>query len=303
MADEGATAVAADANQEPLVYLDGEWVESGRAQVSVFDHGLLYGDGVFEGIRAYGGRVFALDEHVRRLFESARSMLLDIGLGAAEMAARIEEAVARNGLTDAYIRVVVTRGKGDLGLDPRKCPRATVVIIAAAIALYPRSLYESGLKAVTVSLRRTAVDALSPRVKSLNYLNSILAKQQATAAGVAEAILLGPEGYPIEATGENLFIVRRGRLLTPPVYLGVLEGITRAAVLDLAREAGQASAEEPFTLHDLYIADECFLTGTAAEIVPVVEIDGRTVGDGRPGPVTRSLTAAFRRLVTGGGHA
>ncbi len=295
--------MSADAIKERLVYLDGEWVESSRAQVSVFDHGLLYGDGVFEGIRAYGGRVFALDEHVRRLYESAQSILLDIGMGRADMAQRIEESVSKNRLTDAYIRVVVTRGKGDLGLDPRKCPRATVVIIADAIALYPQSLYESGLKAITVSIRRTSVDALSPRVKSLNYLNSILAKEQAIAVGAAEAILLGPEGYPIEATGENLFIVRRERLLTPPVYLGVLEGITRAAVLDLARRTGQAAAEEPFTLHDLYVADECFLTGTAAEIVPVVEIDGRRIGDGRPGPVTRSLTAAYRRLAAGGSGA
>lgn len=295
--------MAPEAKREPLVYLDGEWVAAGRAQVSVFDHGLLYGDGVFEGIRAYGGSVFALDAHVRRLYESAHSILLDVGMPEADMAARIEEAVARNGLTDAYVRVLVTRGKGDLGLDPRKCPRATVVVIADAIALYPQSLYDSGLKAITVSLRRTSVDALSPRVKSLNYLNSIMAKQQAIAAGAAEAILLGPEGYPIEASGENLFIVRHGRVLTPPVYLGVLEGITRATVLDLARAAGHPTVEEPFTLHDLYVADECFLTGTAAEIMPVVEVDGRRVGDGRPGPITRSLTAAFRAFTTRGGVA
>jgi branched-chain amino acid aminotransferase len=294
--------LAAVAKREPLVYVDGEWVASSRAQVSVFDHGLLYGDGVFEGIRAYGGRVFALGPHVRRLYESAQSILLDVGMTPADMAAQIEEALLRNGLSDAYIRVLVTRGKGDLGLDPRKCPRATVVIIADAIALYPQSLYESGLKAVTVSLRRTAVDALSPRVKSLNYLNSVLAKQQAIVAGAAEAIILGPEGYPIEASGENLFIVRRRRVVTPPVYLGVLEGITRAAVLDLAREAGHPTAEEPFTLHDLYVAEECFLTGTAAEIVPVVEVDGRQVGSGTPGPVTRELTAAFRQLAAEGGR-
>jgi branched-chain amino acid aminotransferase len=284
-------------DRDPWVYLDGEWVRSSAARVSVFDHGLLYGDGVFEGIRAYGGRVFALEAHVRRLFESAHSLLLDVGLTEERMAAVIREAVERNGLGEAYIRVVVTRGVGDLGLDPRKCPRSTLFVIADAIALYPPALYEEGLKAATVSVRRTAVDALSPRVKSLNYLNSILAKIQATQAGAAEAILLGPEGYPIEATGENLFIVRRGRLLTPPVYLGVLEGITRAVVLSLAREEGRDVAEEPFTLHDLYVAEECFLTGTAAEIVPVVEIDGRRVGDGRPGPITRALAAAFRRHV------
>lgn len=285
----------ADLRPERMVYLDGQWVEAERAQVSVFDHGLLYGDGVFEGIRAYGGRVFALDAHVRRLYESAHSILLDIGMPEREMAERIDESVRRNGLTDAYIRVVVSRGKGDLGLDPRKCERATVIIIADAIALYPPSLYENGLRAITVSIRRTAVDALSPRVKSLNYLNNVLAKEQAIAAGVAEAILLGPEGYPIEATGENLFIVRRGRVITPPVYLGVLEGITRATVLDLARAQGRETAEEPFTLHDLYVADECFLTGTAAEIVPVVEVDGRRVADGRPGTVTRALIEAYRK--------
>jgi branched-chain amino acid aminotransferase len=289
--------MAKDDAAKRWVYLDGEWVAAEAATVSVFDHGLLYGDGVFEGIRAYGGRVFALEAHVRRLFESARSIQLDIGVGEGEMADIIRRAVERNGLGDAYIRVVVTRGRGDLGLDPRKCPRPTLFVIADAIALYPASLYEEGLTAVTVSVRRTAVDALSPRVKSLNYLNNILAKLAAANAGKAEAILLGPEGYPIEATGENLFIVRRGRLLTPPVYLGVLEGITRATVLDLARAQGMPAAEEPFTLHDLYVADECFLTGTAAEIVPVVEVDGRRIGDGRPGPVTRGLTRAFRAHV------
>lgn len=295
--------MAAQTKREPLVYLDGRWLPADQATVSVFDHGLLYGDGVFEGIRAYGGRIFALGAHVRRLYESARSILLDIGMSEAAMADCIEEAVRRNGLSDAYIRVVVSRGKGDLGLDPRKCPRPTVVVIADAIALYPPSLYAEGLKAITVSLRRTAVDALSPRVKSLNYLNSILAKQQAIAAGMAEAILLDREGHPIEATGENLFIVRRGRVITPPIYLGVLEGITRATVLDLARQGGHATVEEPFTLHDLYVAEECFLTGTAAEIVPVVEIDGRRVGDGVPGPVTRSVTAAYRALAAAGGPA
>lgn len=283
-----------------VIYLDGQWVSPDEAKVSVFDHGLLYGDGVFEGIRAYGGRVFALGAHVHRLFDSARSIVLDIGMAPETMAALIEEAVRRNALTDAYIRVVVTRGVGDLGLDPRKCPTATVFIIADAIALYPASLYESGLRALTVSLRRTSVDALSPRVKSLNYLNSILAKIQANAMGVPEAIFLGPEGYPIEASGENLFIVKGERILTPPTYLGVLEGITRATVIDLAAQAGQPVRQEPFTLHDLYVADECFLTGTAAEIVPVVEVDGRRIGDGRPGPWTRRLADAFRRHVGGG---
>lgn len=289
-----------DVAKERWIYLDGRWVHPDQARVSVFDHGLLYGDGVFEGIRAYGGRVFALAAHVRRLFDSAHSIVLEIGLDPAQMASLIEEAVRRNGLTDAYIRVVVTRGVGDLGLDPHKCPASTVFIIADAIALYPASLYESGLRALTVSLRRTAVDALSPRVKSLNYLNSVLAKIQANAAGMPEAIFLGPQGYPIEATGENLFIVKGDRIWTPPLYLGVLEGITRATVIELAAREGQVVRQEPFTVHDLYVADECFLTGTAAEIVPVVEIDGRRIGDGRPGAWTRRLTAAFRRHVADG---
>jgi len=279
------------------VYVDGRWTAPDEARVSVFDHGLLYGDGVFEGIRAYDGIVFERDAHVRRLFDSAHSIALDIGMSRSDMAARIDEAVARNGLRDAYIRVVVTRGRGDLGLDPRHCPTPTVVIIADAIALYPTALYEQGLRAVTVSVRRTAVDALSPRVKSLNYLNSVLAKVQASHAGAAEAILLSPDGYPIEGSGENLFIVRDGTLVTPPVYLGVLEGITRAVVMRLAVAAGYPVREAPFTLHDLYVADECFLTGTAAEVVPCVDVDGRAIGDGRPGPVTRALTAAFRRHV------
>lgn len=286
-------------NSERLVYLDGTWVSQDQARVSIFDHGFLYGDGVFEGIRAYGGRPFHLKEHIDRLFESAHSILLEIGMDRSELTAVVELALTKNGLSDAYIRVQVSRGVGDLGIDPSACPKATVFVLADRIALYPESLYETGLRAMTASLRRTAVDALSPRVKSLNYLNSVMAKAQAHAAGYPEAILLSPEGYPIEATGENLFIVRRGALLTPPVYLGILEGVTRRVVLQLAGEQGLETCETPFTLHDLYVADECFLTGTAAEIMPVVEVDGRTVGSGKPGPITEALRKAFVRSRAG----
>ena len=280
---------------ERLVYLDGQWVPQDQARVSIFDHGFLFGDGVFEGIRAYGGRPFRLQEHIDRLFESAHSIRLDIGLTREEVTELTKEALVRNGLSDAYIRVQVSRGVGDLGIDAAACPKATVFVLADRIALYPESLYETGLRAMTSSLRRTAVDALSPRVKSLNYLNSVLAKMQARAAGYPEAILLSPEGYPIEATGENLFIVRRQELWTPPVYLGILEGITRRFVLALAGELGIPCHETPFTVHDLYVAEECFLTGTAAEIMPVVEIDGRRVGTGSPGPLTGRLREAFVR--------
>lgn len=283
-------------NRDRLVYLDGDWVPQDQARVSIFDHGFLYGDGVFEGIRAYGGEPFHLGEHVDRLFESAHSIGLEIGLTRREVTDLVRMSLERNGLQDAYIRVQVSRGVGDLGIDASACPRATVFILADRIALYPESLYQTGLRAMTASIRRTAVDALSPRVKSLNYLNSVLAKAQARAAGYPEAILLSPEGYPIEATGENLFIVRRGELLTPPVYLGILEGITRRVVIGLAEGLGVSVRETPFTLHDLYVADECFLTGTAAEIMPVAEIDGRRIGTGGPGTLTERLRVAFVAL-------
>lgn len=293
------------AGQERQVYLNGDWVALSEARVSILDHGFLYGDGVFEGIRAYGGRPFRLEDHVRRLYESAHSIRLDIGLSPGRVEATVRESLERNGLADAYIRVQVSRGTGDLGLDPRSAPQATVFVLADRISLFPPALYENGLRALTVSIRRTAVDSLSPRVKSLNYLNNILAKEQAVAAGYSEAILLGPEGFPIEATGENLFVVRRGELWTPPLYLGILDGITRRTVLELARGSGSdiPLRETPFTLHDLYVAEECFLTGTAAEIVPVVEVDGRTIGSGKPGPVTKRLRTRFSQLVQAAGEA
>ena len=280
-----------------IIYLDGEFVPEEEAKVSVFDHGLLYGDGVFEGIRAYHGRVFRLKPHIDRLYDSARAINLDPGLTKEEMTWVVLETCRRNNLRDAYIRLVITRGKGDLGLDPRKCPRPTVFCIAAAIELYPAELYEKGLDLVTLGTRRNAPDALDPRIKSLNYLNNILAKMEATRAGAPEGLFLNKEGYVAEATGDNIFIVKNGNLYTPPPHIGLLEGVTRNTVMELAVEAGIPIYERVFTRYEVYAADECFLTGTAAEIIPVVRVDGRSVGDGRPGPITQELIATFRELT------
>lgn len=280
-----------------IIYLNGEFVDEDEARVSVFDHGLLYGDGVFEGIRAYNGRVFRLQEHIDRLYESAKSILLDIGMDKREMFEAVLETLRRNNFRDSYIRLVVTRGKGDLGLDPRKCPKPTVFIIAAQIQLYPEELYERGLEVVTVPTRRNIVEGVNPRIKSLNYLNNVLAKIEANLAGVSEAILLNNEGYVSECTGDNIFIVKNGEVITPPPFLGILEGVTRNAVLEIAEEMGLKASEKVFTRHDIYVADECFLTGTAAEMVPVVKVDGRVIGNGEPGDITRKLLKEFRRLV------
>lgn len=280
-----------------IIYLDGKYVPEEEAVVSVFDHGLLYGDGIFEGIRAYHNRVFKLPEHLERLYESARTIALEIPISVEEMQEVVLETLRCNNLRDAYIRLVVTRGKGDLGLDPRKCPRATVFCIAASIQLYPEELYERGLEMVTVATRRNIPEACNPRVKSLNYLNNIYAKIEANLAGVPEAIMLNQEGYVAEATGDNIFLVKKGRLITPPIHVGLLEGVTRNAVMDLARERGIEVVEKVFTRHDVYIADECFLTGTAAELIPCVKVDGRPIGDGKPGPVFQSLLYDFRELT------
>lgn len=280
-----------------IVYLNGEFVPEEEAKVSVFDHGLLYGDGVFEGIRAYNGRVFRLREHLDRLYDSARSINLDIGLSKEEMLEVVLETVRRNRLRDAYIRLVVARGSGDLGLDPRKCKRPTIFCIAAHIELYPKELYEKGLELVTVATRRNLPEAINPRIKSLNYLNNILAKIEATLAGASEGLMLNQEGYVAEATGDNIFLVKNGVLITPPPYVGILEGITRNAVMELAARQGIEVREAVFTRHDVYTADECFLTGTAAEIIPVVKLDGRPIGQGRPGPVTKGLMRAFHELT------
>ncbi len=280
-----------------IIYLDGEFVPKEQAVVSVFDHGLFYGDGVFEGIRAYYGRVFKLDDHLDRLYDSARTVALEIPISKDEMREVVLETLRRNNLSDAYIRLVVTRGLGDLGLDPRKCDKPTVFCIAASIQLYPDELYEKGLAVITVSTRRNISTACVPRVKSLNYLNNIYAKIEANLVGAPEAIMLNAEGYVAEATGDNIFIVKNGVLITPPTYVGILEGVTRNTVMDIARKKGIPVKESLFTLFDVYNADECFLTGTAAEVIPTVQVDGRLIGDGRPGKMTRELITAFRELT------
>lgn len=280
-----------------IIFLDNALVPEEEAVVSVFDHGFLYGDGVFEGIRAYNGRVFRLAEHVNRLFESAHHIMLPIPHSREGMAEAIVRTINANNLKDAYIRVVVSRGVGDLGLDPRKCKSSRVVIIVDKIVLYPPELYIKGLSVITVATRRNVADALDPKIKSLNYLNNILVKLEANRAEVLEALMLTGNGYVSEGSGDNVFIYRKGALITPPTYLGVLEGITREAVMTLARAEGVAVMESPFTRHDVYTADECFLTGTAAEVIPVIEVDARTIGSGTPGPVTRRLMERFHHLT------
>jgi len=279
------------------IFINGQFVPKEEAKISVFDHGYLYGDGVFEGIRAYNGRVFKLTEHLDRLYESAKSIWLTIPLSWKEMEEAVLESCRRNNIRDGYIRLVVSRGDGDLGLDPRKCPRPNVVIIADKIQLYPEALYETGMKVISVPTRRNLSEAVNPRVKSLNYLNSILAKIEGILHGYEEVILLNSEGYVTEGSGDNIFIVRRGVLITPPNYLGILEGITRNAVMELAREMGIRVEERVFGRHDIYVAEECFLTGTGAELVPVVEADGRTIGTGKPGEIYRKILVAFRELT------
>lgn len=276
------------------IYLDGQFLSREEAKISVFDHGFLYGDGVFEGTRVYNGRIFKLKEHVARLFESAHHILLQIPLTEEELAAATLETVRRNKLQDAYIRTVVSRGPGDLGLDPQKCSLATVVIIADKISLFPQELYEKGLKIMTVTTRQRSANTQEPRIKSLNYLNNILVKIEASQTGSMEAVVLNDQGFVVEGSGSNIFIVnKKGELLTPPSYLGILEGITRNTVLELAREEGLTVRKVPFTRHDLYIAQECFLTGTAAELIPVISVDSRTIGKGSPGPVTKKLMDRF----------
>ncbi len=280
------------------IYLDGKLVDREDAKISVFDHGLLYGDGVFEGIRAYNGRVFRLSEHLDRLYKSAQAITLCIPMTQKEMEKATLETLRANSLKDAYIRLVVTRGVGDLGLDPKKCPKATVFIIADKIKLYPEELYSHGLELITTSTRRNIPDALSPCVKSLNYLNNIMAKIEAARAGVPEAIMLNAQGYVAECTGDNIFILKENALITPPSWAGALEGITRNAVMELASSKLKLIVREDlFTTYHVYTADECFLTGTAAEIIPVVKLDGRLIGDGKPGRTTFKLIREFSELT------
>ncbi|QDU36048.1 Branched-chain-amino-acid aminotransferase [Maioricimonas rarisocia] len=281
------------------VYLNGQFVDKEQATVSVYDHGLLYGDGIFEGIRVYNGRVFMLAEHVERLYESALAIRLQIPISPDEMTAAVEETVARNGLKQGYVRLVVTRGAGTLGLDIRRTSNPQIIIIADTITLYPEELYENGLEIITASTIRNHPVALSPRIKSLNYLNNILAKIEATDAGCLEALMLNHRGEVAECTGDNIFIVKRGVLKTPTTDAGILEGVTRNVVMELARKANVPVVECTLDRHDIYTADECFLTGTAAEVIPVVKLDGRPIGDGQPGPVTRDLRERFQTFANG----
>jgi len=279
------------------VNIGGKYFDKADAKISVYDHGLLYGDGVFEGIRSYSGRVFRLSRHVDRLFDSARSIHLQIPISKGEMSRAVIETLTVNQLNDAYIRVIVTRGSGSLGLDPRKTTDPQVIIITDAISLYPPELYEHGLKIVTAGTLRNHPSAVNPRIKSLNYLNNILAKIEGTNAGCLEALMLNHKGEVAECTGDNIFVVRRGELHTPGIDAGILEGITRDAVIELARGAGIAVLERPMDRHDVYTADECFLTGTAAEVIPVVKCDDRMIGTGKPGPITRMLSERFHELT------
>lgn len=282
---------------EQIIYLDGEYVPKSQAKVSVFDHGLLYGDGVFEGIRSYKGNVFRLMEHLERLYDSAKVIMLQIRETPEEMAHIVCETIRRNNLSDSYIRLVVTRGVGDLGISHLKCPRPSVFCIAGAITLFPPELYQTGLKVISASTRRVSPDAFSPRVKSLNYLNNVLAKMEAHLADVPDALMLDHNGYIVEATAANFFVVKKGVVFTPPVHQGSLRGITRDAVIELAKAAGITVHEERLTLYEAYTADEVFLTGTGAEMIPVIDIDKRIIGNGKPGPVFHELLPRFRKLA------
>lgn len=281
------------------VYVNGKLVDKKDAKISVFDHGFLYGDGVFEGIRSYNCLVFKLKEHIDRLFESAHSIMLKVPLSKKEMTEAIVRTLKANHLKDAYIRVVISRGQGDLGLDPRKCRgNETVIIITDKVALYPAGLYDRGMSIITVPTIRNIPEALNPQIKSLNYLNNILAKIEAINSGYQEALMLDHLGYIAECTGDNIFVVKRGEIYTPPQCMGTLRGITRDSVLDIAEELKIPAHEHVITRHEVYISDECFLTGTAAEIVPVVEVDGRIIGEGRPGKITKLIMKGFNKLTS-----
>ncbi len=282
------------------VYINGKFYDKEEAKISVFDHGLLYGDGVFEGIRSYNRRVFKLREHIDRLYNSAKAIMLEISVSKQEIEKAIIETLKINNLSDAYIRVVVTRGIGDLGLDPRKCPpsSSSIIIITDKIVLYPQELYENGLELITVSTRRNLPSAMNPAIKSLNYLNNIFAKIEAIKAGCEEAIMLNKDGYVAECTGDNIFIVKNNVLITPPIYIGALPGITRDTVINIAKTKFKLEVKEDvFTIYHVYTADECFLTGTAAEVIPVVKVDSRIINDGKPGEVTKRIIKEFRELT------
>jgi branched-chain amino acid aminotransferase len=279
------------------VYLDGQFVESEDAKISVFDHGLLYGDGIFEGIRLYDGCVFKLEEHLERLEYSAKAILLEMPWSRQEISDAICETCRINNLKDGYIRLVVTRGKGSLGLSPKTCVSPSIIIIADHLSLYPAEYYEKGLEIITVPTRRVNPAALSPAVKSMNYLNNILAKMEADRLGYIEALMLNDQGYVAECTGDNVFIFHKGKIMTPPFHAGALRGVTREVVLEIAEDLGIPVIQENMTRYDIWIAEECFLTGTAAEVIPVVEVDGRMIGDGKPGKVTGQFLTNFRSRV------
>jgi branched-chain amino acid aminotransferase len=280
-----------------LIYLDGKIVPESDARISVFDHGLLYGDGVFEGIRFYNGRVFRLEHHIRRLYDSAKAILLTIPISPEEMIQATCETVAANQLQDGYIRLVVTRGVGPMGLSPFKCPKASVIIIASTITLYSKEAYENGLTMATCATRRPSHDILSPMVKSLNYLNNVMAKVEAIQAGAEEGLMLNDVGLVAECTGDNLFVIRDGTIYTPPLTAGALDGITRSVVFEIARELGIPIFERDLSRHEIFTADECFLTGTAAEVIAAVKLDQRVIGTGKPGTLTQRIIKRFRELT------
>jgi branched-chain amino acid aminotransferase len=283
--------------KEAKIYIDGKFYPEANAKISVFDHGLLYGDGIFEGIRFYNGRVFRLEEHLHRLWDSARSICLEIPMTMRNMTEAVLETIRQNHLRDGYIRLLVTRGIGNLGLNPTQCKSPSVIIIAATIALYHEDFYRKGLTIVTCATRRSSPAALNPAVKSLNYLNNVMARVEANLAGADEALMLNDAGNVAECTADNVFIVKHGQIVTPPVTAGALRGITRSVVFEIAAEVGIKVQETDITRHDVFVADECFLTGTAAEIVPVVKADGRLIGNGKPGPVTARIIARFREMT------
>ncbi len=279
------------------VFIDGNFYSKEDAKISVFDHGLLYGDGVFEGIRAYNGRVFKLREHIDRLFDSAKAIMLEMPMSHGEVCEKVLETCRANGFKDCYIRLVVTRGVGNLGLSPRRCPKASVIVIADALELYPEKFYREGLKVVTAPTQRMSPAALPPAIKSLNYLNNVLAKIEGHNAGVEEVLMLNAQGYVSECSGDNIFAIKKGVMHTPPVYAGALGGITRGAIFEIAVELGMPLKEIEMTRYDLFVADEIFLTGTGAEVIPLVELDGRRIGDGKPGPWSEKFIGAYHRLT------
>ncbi len=285
-----------------IIYLDGNYVREEEAKISVFDHGVLYGDGVFEGIRVYNGRIFKCEEHINRLYNAAKAIMLEIPMSKEEMTEVLLETCRRNQIKDGYVRLVITRGKGDLGLNPVSCKVASVFCIAGSITLYPDEMYIKGMPIITAVQRRNKSTIVDPQIKSLNYLNNILAKIEANRAGVPEALMLNHDGVVAECTGDNIFIVKDNVIYTPPIYVGILDGITRNTVIELAKELGYEVKESEFTLFNVYSADECFLTGTAAEAIPVTNVDGRIIGNGEAGPVTTRLLEAFKAYANNNGR-